>query len=156
MATDARDEITREGYDSLMVELQELRTVRRSEIIEAIKVAREFGDLKENAEYHAAKDEQGMVEARITALEGRMARMQVVEAPAKGAVAGIGSRITFTAGGKTSTYELVNSLESQLAVGKLSSTSPIGQALLNSREGDVVKARLPNGKRRELTVTKIA
>ena len=156
MAKDGLNEITREGYEKLKAELEEMQTIQRPEIVESIKVAREFGDIKENAEYHAAKEAQGLLESRIIRLEGRLREVKVIDGTPARSGAGIGDLVTYTVNGNSSTYELVNSLESQLDEGKLSAAAPIGQALMGSSAGDVVTACLPSGKRRKLTVTKVA
>ena len=145
--TDASNAISAEGRAKAEAELEHLREVRRPEIVQAIKSAREFGDLKENAEYHAAREAQGMNEARIRALEHHLATAEVRE-PASGAAgAGAGSRVSYrdAGSGKVSEVTLVHPLESSVAERKISVDSPIGKALLGVREGDRVTLETPNG-----------
>ena len=151
--TAARNTISAEGKAKAEAELSELKQVRRPEIVQAIRVAREFGDLKENAEYHAAREAQSMNEARIRTLEHQLATAVVGEA-ASGGEAGIGSLVSYreTASEKVTEVTLVHQLEADLAAGKLSVESPIGVALLGAGEGDEVSFETPRGRTKRLTV----
>ena len=141
--------MTREGYEALRAELEELEGPRRQAIAAEIKTARDFGDLKENAEYHAAKDAQGHLEARIRRLRERLDHAEVVE-PASGAVVGFGSTVEVedTESGKRSTYTIVSSLDSDPASGKLSAESPLAESLAGCREGDEAVFESPRGERK--------
>ncbi|MFT3865481.1 MAG: transcription elongation factor GreA [Solirubrobacterales bacterium] len=142
--------ITAAGIEELKAELAELKGPRRQEMAERIRVARELGDLKENAEYHTAKDDQAMMETRIKRLEERLRNAVVVEASD-----GDGDGRTFSFGrtaevhdeskDETVTWTLVGSTEANLAEGKLSAESPIGQALMDSEVGSTVEVETPRG-----------
>ncbi len=150
---DARNTISPQGKAKAEKELRHLKEDRRPEIVAAIKVAREFGDLKENAEYHAAREAQSMNEARIRTLEHHLAHA-VVAAAAAGANAGIGSTVAYrdAASGKETEVTLVHALEADLSAGKLSAESPIGRALLGAMKGDEVSFDTPRGDRKTLEV----
>ncbi len=144
--SDTVNEISPEGKADAEAELEELRENRRPVIVAAIKAAREEGDLSENAEYHAAKDEQGHLEARIRLLEDMLANAEVIKAP-KGDKAQVGSRIRFRDSGSGNEKEvtLVHRLEASMAEGKLSAESPVGRALLGASQGETVKLETPGG-----------
>jgi transcription elongation factor GreA len=139
--------ITQEGLQKLETELKELVDVRRPDVIARIKSAKELGDLSENAEYSSAKDEQSFIEGRIQELEDVIKHAKVVEEDVKsgGKSVRIGSRVTVKVEGDTDVYELVGPAESDPAHGKISTDSPVGQALLGHKEKDVVKVRTPDG-----------
>ena len=142
--TEAQNAISPEGKAEAEAELKHRREVRRPEIVAAIKSAREFGDLKENAEYHAAKDEQGHNEARIRVLEHHLATA-TVERWAGGDSIGIGSRVSYRDGAKTAEITVVHPLEADLGQGKLSVESPVAKALLGAAKGDSVRLETPRG-----------
>jgi transcription elongation factor GreA len=150
-----RTPITAEGLQALQAELEELETVRRAEIAQQIKTAREWGDLKENAEYHAAKDAQAHLETRILVLRDKVQSAEVVE-PSGGDVVGFGSvvEVRDEGTGRTSTYELVASHAAAPAQGRLSFESPVAVALRGLAPGDVATVSTPRGERR-LTVTAV-
>jgi transcription elongation factor GreA len=143
---DHKNAISAEGRAQAEAELKELTEVRRPAIVAAIKAAREEGDLSENAEYHAAREEQGLNEARIRNLESLLATAQVTEA-ATGDVIGVGSTVSFrdTAVDRVTEVTLVHRLEADSAAGKLSVESPVAGALLGARAGDTVTATTPAG-----------
>ncbi|MBN1652889.1 MAG: transcription elongation factor GreA [Deltaproteobacteria bacterium] len=146
----ARIPMTAEGHAALKAELKQLTEVERHKISLEIGVAREHGDLRENAEYHAAKDRQGQVEARIRQLEGMLAEAEIVDSAQLG-----GDRVKFGArvtledldSGKVSNYHLVGEEEADLKQGKVSINSPLARALINREVGDEVKVRAPGGVR---------
>jgi transcription elongation factor GreA len=154
--TTARKPISAEGKAKAEAELAHLKQARRQEIVEAIKAAREFGDLKENAEYHAARDAQAMNEARIRTLERQLAEAVVAEA-APGDEAGVGSVISYrdADGGEAREVTLVNALEADVAAGKLSVESPMGAALLGAGQGDEVTFETPRGDAKRLEVLSV-
>jgi transcription elongation factor GreA len=135
------ERLTPKQAEALRVELEELEGPRREEIIKAIATAREFGDLSENFEYHAAKNEQGLLEARIRTLRSRLDGAEIVEAAAGGAI-GVGSicEIADEDGG-TMTVEI----SSVGGSGTVSPTSPLGSALLGRTVGDTVDIQAPRG-----------
>jgi transcription elongation factor GreA len=142
--------MTQAGYDGLEAELKRLKSVDRYEIVKEIEVARAHGDLKENAEYHAAKDKQGHIEARIRQLEDRLARAQVID-PAGQDTARVRFGLTVdledAESGETVSYTLLGEEEADAANGRISVTSPVARALLGKAVGDVVTVRVPRGTR---------
>lgn len=139
--------ITPEGLQKLREEIHELETTARQEIVQRIKTAREWGDLKENAEYHDAKNDQGLLEAKIRRLNERLRGAVAVEASEAGDVVGFGSTVELVndATKKKVEYTLVGSTEADAAGGKLSDESPVGRALLGARLGEMVSVQAPSG-----------
>ena len=143
--------ITVVGAEKLKVELHRLKTVERPRIIQAIAEARSHGDLSENAEYHAAKEQQGFVEGRIADFESRLSSAQVINPLTVNA----NGRVVFGAtldlldehGGQEVTYQIVGDYEADLAHGRISINSPIARALIGKEEGDVVEVQVPGGLR---------
>ena len=141
---------TKDGYDKLKDELERLRTIERPEIIEAIATAREHGDLKENAEYHAAREKQGFIEARITDLEDKLSRSQVIDSGNDGDdTVKFGAWVTLCdeISGETRKYRIVGDLEADIKSNQLSVSSPIGKALLGKKLDDIVHLNVPKGKK---------
>jgi transcription elongation factor GreA len=138
--------LTAEGAERMRAELRELTEVKRPEVVARIRTAKEHGDLKENAEYHAAREEQSFLEGRIQALEARLRTAVITEAPAAGEGADIGSTLTVEVDGSESVYMLVGSAEANPAAGRLSIVSPVGQALVGARAGDEVAVETPRGR----------
>ena len=135
------ERLTEKQASALRDELAELEGPRRTEMIAAIKKAREFGDLSENFEYHAAKNEQGLLEARIRSMRHRLAGAEIVE-EAQGDEVGIGSVVEVTdEGGDAITVEV----SAVGGSGTVSPTSPLGSALLGHKPGDTVDVRAPKG-----------
>lgn len=138
-----RFSMTKEGIAELQSELDEL-VARRSSIADAIKTAREQGDLSENAEYHAAKDEQERTEARISELEAILSNSEVIKKPRSDSKVVLGSVVTLKgAGGKNKQFTVVGTVEADPLEGKISDESPIGRALLGKREGEEVEIVTP-------------
>ena len=137
--------LTAEGYLKLEEELNELKTVRRPEIIQAIKDARAQGDLSENADYDAARAEQAQIEAKIKELEYRLEHSEIAAKTEKGTIT-VGSSVTVVdEDGDEDTYHLVGSVEADSFNNKISNESPIGKALVGHKEGDEVSVDAPNG-----------
>ena len=130
--------LTPEGREKLEQELHYLETEKRAEVGERIKVAREFGDISENSEYDDAKNEQGMVEARI-------AEIKVT----------VGAIVTVNMGGKERVFTIVGGAEADVAAGKISNESPVGAALLGHKKDDEVTAIGPTGREIKMTILKI-
>jgi transcription elongation factor GreA len=150
--------LTREGFEKLKDEIEHMRTVRRREVAERIKVAREFGDISENAEYDHAKNEQAMLEARIAQLEDKLRKATVVdESQVDADVVSVGSRVRVKdqKSGQSVAYQIVGSAEADPSESKLSNESPVGSALLGHKRGDVVTVAVPRGPSRKLKITKI-
>lgn len=137
--------LTPDGKEKLERELSLLIT-RRPEVSLRIERAKELGDLKENAEYHDAKDEQGMMEARIREIQATLSQAQIVEKQSLGGTAGMGSKILVAVNGKVKEYEIVGASEANPAAGKISNDSPLARALLGRKEGDSVEVGAPAGK----------
>jgi len=140
--------ITTEGYAKLKKELERLKTVERKEVVAAIAEARSHGDLSENAEYDAAKERQGMIEARIGELEGKMGRFQVIDTTTLS-----GDKIVFGASviienietEEHKTYKIVGPDEANISNGTISIMSPLARALVNKKVGDEVLVIAPGG-----------
>jgi transcription elongation factor GreA len=141
-------QISPEGLAELKAELEHLETTRRKEISERIKIARDFGDLKENSEYHDAKNEQAFLETKILRLRERLNSAVVVEAE-QGAHAQFGStvKVRDEESGKETEYKLVGATEASLADGKLSVESPVAQAIIGRTAGDKIAVSTPRGAR---------
>jgi len=147
----AGEAITAEGLEALKAELERLESEGRQAIAQRISAAREHGDLKENAEYHAAKEDQAHLETRISRLAQRLRNAVVVEAPAEDA-----DRVHFGATvqvvdeetDRAQSFTLVGPTEADLKTGKLSAESPMAQALMGAAPGDVVEVATPRGPRR--------
>ena len=141
MAEERRDRLTPPQKAALEAELAELEGPKRAEVVQAIKTARSFGDLSENFEYHSAKNEQGLLERRITILRDRLERAVLIDEDAAAAsdVVSVGSRVTIERDdGETMDVEISS-------VGGVSPDSPLGQALLGAKAGDEVDVAAPRG-----------
>jgi len=141
--------MTKAGESALREELSQLKTIERPKIIEAIAEAREHGDLKENAEYHAAREQQSFVEGRIAEIEGKLSMCQVIDVtsiPNTGKVI-FGTTVTIlnTDTEEASSYQIVGEDEADIKLGKISVTSPIARALVGKLVGDVVEIQVPSG-----------
>jgi transcription elongation factor GreA len=143
--------ITAEGIEDLRAELEQLEGPARHEMAARIKTAREEGDLKENAEYHVAKEDQAHLETRIKRLQERLHNAVVVEVEADAApdtfTFGRTAEVVDEESGKANVWTLVGSTEANLAEGRLSAESPIGRALMDARVGATVKVETPRGER---------
>lgn len=138
--------ITPEGLAAVEKEHQELTTVKRPSIVAKIKAARELGDLSENFEYHAAKNEQGMMEARIRELEAVIKNHVLIETKAPRGVVGMGNTVRFAEdGADEETYRIVGPTEADPKAGRVSYESALGKALIGHRVGDHVDIRTPGG-----------
>ncbi len=143
--------LTVRGAEKLRSELNELKSVVRPRIIKAIAEAREHGDLRENAEYHAAREQQGFVEGRIKDLEAKLSNAQIIDVRTLNA----GGRVVFgatvdvleTATGEEHTYQIVGEDEADIREGLVSVVSPIARALIGKSEGDLVVVQAPGGER---------
>jgi transcription elongation factor GreA len=145
------DAITPQGLAELRAELERLETEGRRQIAARIQSARELGDLKENAEYHIAKEDQAHLETRISRLAERLRNARVVDPEAAGTeVVSFGSTVHVVdeASGREASYTLVGATEADLRAGRLSAESPVAKALLGARAGDVVEVAAPGGARR--------
>ncbi len=137
--------ITAEGLKKIKAELQQLKTVKRKEISERIKEAKELGDLSENAEYVDAKDEQSFAEGQILELEELIKNASVIQDQSGGFMVQVGSRILVKNSLGEQTFSIVGSQEADPSQGKISNESPLGQALVNRKVGDTVQVQTPRG-----------
>ena len=140
--------LTSEGFVKLKEEIELLSTVKRREVAERIKHAREFGDITENSEYDDAKNEQAMLEHRIALLEDRLASARVIEAAdIRSDIVGIGTRVRLKDmdANETIEYTIVGSAEANPAEHRLSNESPVGKAILGKKKGEVVEVSAPRG-----------
>jgi transcription elongation factor GreA len=140
--------LTSEGYERLKQEIEELSTTKRREVAERIRVAREFGDIAENAEYDDAKNEQMLLEHRIATLEERLRDARVISKKdiAKDVVS-VGSKVKLrdVAARETIEYHIVGSAEANPAENKLSNESPVGKAIIGKKKGETVEVSAPRG-----------
>jgi transcription elongation factor GreA len=144
--------LTPDGYKKLQAEIEELSTTRRREVADRIRIAREFGDIAENAEYDSAKNDQAHLEARIATLEERLKNARVVTkkeitAAQRSGEVSVGTKVKLKdmASNKTVEYHVVGSAEANPAELKVSNESPVGKAILGHKKGDVVEAPTPRG-----------
>ena len=143
--------LTSRGADLLRDELKRLKSVERPRVVEAIATARAHGDLKENAEYHAAKEQQGLMEARIRDIEGKLSNAQIIDVteltPTGRVVFGATVDLVDVNDGSEASYRIVGEDEADIKSGLLSVGSPIARALIAKEEGDVVDVKTPSGTR---------
>lgn len=138
-----------DGYRAMETELKRLKSVERGDVVKAIEEARAHGDLSENAEYHAAKERQGMIEARINELEDKVSRAEVIDPSSlSGEKVVFGATVTLIdEDDKSLRYQIVGADEADVRSGKISYTSPIGRALIGRKVGDEVEVMTPSGDR---------
>ena len=144
-----RSPITAKGALRLRAELDELKSVKRPKVIVEIAEARAHGDLKENAEYHAARDQQSFIEGRIKHLEGELSHAQVIDV----ATLTVGDKVVFGAtveladadSGEERTYQIVGDLEADIKQGLIAISSPVARAIIGKHEGDVITIEAPGG-----------
>jgi len=146
--------LTKSGYDKITAELENLVRNGRKKAIDRLQKARSMGDLKENSEYHAAREEQGIVEGRIRELEFILANAEIVEKNTSPNTVAIGSVVEIEENGNKERYTIVGEFEADPLNKKLSQSSPIGQALIGRRTNETVEINIPSGKK-ILTIKKI-
>lgn len=140
--------LTAEGLKKLEIELEELKTVKRQEIAEKIKIARDFGDLSENSEYDEAKLEQAQMEEKIAKIENMVANAKIIDdVEIDVNIVGVGATVKLLqkSSGREMQYTIVGSAESNPLEGKISNESPVGRAILGNKKGTTVQVQLPNG-----------
>lgn len=139
--------LTAEGYTELVNELENLKSVRRKEVAEKIKVALAFGDISENSEYDEAKNEQALVEKRIAKLEMMIKHAKIIEEHKQKGTVGVGSKVKIRdiEFDEIMDYNIVGSAEADPFRGKISNVSPLGTALLGKKAGDIIEVTSPNG-----------
>ncbi len=141
--------ITRAGHTALETELKVLKSKERPEIIQAIAEARELGDLKENAEYHSAREKQGFIEGRIKELEGVLSLTEVIDPTTLSGTIKFGATVTLVDEDtdEEKTWQIVGEHEASIEKGQLNIKSPIARALIGKEEGDSVEVRTPGGEK---------
>ncbi|MCK0171229.1 transcription elongation factor GreA [Aliiroseovarius sp. S1123] len=141
--------LTRAGHTALNDELKQLKSVERPAIIEAIATARELGDLKENAEYHSAREKQGFIEGRIKELEGILSLAEVIDPSNMSGTVKFSATVTIVDEDtdEEKTYQIVGEPEADIESGKLNIKSPLARALIGKEEGDSVEVRTPGGEK---------
>jgi transcription elongation factor GreA len=147
---DRRVPMTNRGYQSLMEELKRLKAIERPKIVREIEEARGHGDLSENAEFHAAKERQSLLDVQIREIEDRLARAQVIEvSKLSGDKVVFGATVSLADGdtGEKVVYQIVGDHEAEPKNGKISISSPVARALIGRSEGDEVQVRTPTGVR---------
>lgn len=138
--------LTQEGFERLQKELEHLRTVKRIEVAERLREALEDGELIENAELEAAKNEQSFVEGRIKELEMLLSNARLIDSSANGDTIQVGTRVKVQEdGAEAEEYVIVGAAEADPRLGRISNESPLGKALLNQKAGDKVKVEAPGG-----------
>jgi len=149
--------LTPEGQARLEQELHHLETVRRREVGERIKEAKEFGDISENSEYDDAKNEQAWVETRILEVNDILAHATIIESPTKNDRVTLGCKVEIqdTEGGDVHKYQVVGSAEADPAHDRISNESPVGQAIMGAKKGETVLVNTPSGRVLEYKVLKI-
>ena len=137
--------LTEEGYKQLEKRLEELKFVKRPDITERIKVARDFGDLSENAEYDAAKNEQARIEGEIVEIEAKLKIAEIIKTDGDHEVVGVGMkvRILDVDMNEEAVYEIVGTTEADISVGRISNESPLGKALVGAKVGQTVSVKAP-------------
>jgi transcription elongation factor GreA len=149
--------LTAEGQTKLEEELRYLETVRRREVGERIKEAKEFGDISENSEYDDAKNEQAWVESRIAEVNLILSNATIIESPANSSKVSLGSKVELIdADGEVHKYQIVGSAEADPTQAKISNESPVGQAIMGAKKGQTVTVSTPSGRLLEYTVKKIS
>lgn len=137
--------LTQDGFDKLSNELQHLKDIKRKNAIDRLKKAREMGDLLENSEYVAAKEELSFIETRIQEIDDKLKKARIINHNSVAQKIEIGTYVTVETGGKKETYMIVGDLETDIAAGKLAHTSPLGKALMNRKIGDKLVVNVPAG-----------
>ena len=140
--------MTAEGHTAMVDEIKHLKSVERPRIIKAIEEARSHGDLSENAEYHAAKEQQGWVEARVAELEDKLSRADIIDiTKLSGDTVKFGAKVTLVDedSEEESAYQIVGEFEADVKKGKISVSSPIARAIIGKRKGDSVEVSTPGG-----------
>jgi transcription elongation factor GreA len=140
--------MTAEGHSAMMDEIKHLKSVERPRIIKAIEEARSHGDLSENAEYHAAKEQQGWIEARVAELEDKISRAEVIDiSKLSGETVTFGAKVTLIDEETEAkvAYQIVGEFEADVKKGKISVSSPIARAIIGKRKGDSVEVSTPGG-----------
>lgn len=147
--------LTQEGKDALEEELHYLETEKRAEIGERIKVAREFGDISENSEYDDAKNEQAQVEARIAEINRILADAVVVTASKRSTKINIGSTVTLELNGVERVFTIGGAAEVNVAAGKISNESAVGEAIMGHKKGDEIETVGPTGRPLKIVIKKV-
>jgi transcription elongation factor GreA len=143
--SDQKMYVSREGLERFKQELDDLTNIKRKEIIERIERAKELGDLSENAEYAAAKDEQAFTEGRILELQDMIARAEIINSSGRVDLVNVGSKVKVKTDDTETEYEIVGVAEADPLSGKISNESPLGRSFLGRRIGDKIQIQIPKG-----------
>lgn len=138
--------LTQEGYDEIVAELTDFKDNKLQVAIDRVATARSFGDLSENSEYHAAREDLAFMEGRIAELEQLLSKAKVIKAKKGRSSVGVGSTVTVHIGKTKHTYQIVGEWEANPAEKKISESSPLGRALLGKKEGEEIEVDAPAGK----------
>lgn len=140
-------QLTQKGYDELVVELDELKT-KRQVAVDRVATARSYGDLSENAEYHAAKEDLSLIDSRIEEIEGVISQAKVIKHSKNSTTVKVGSTVTVKHKGKKVQYQIVTAWEADPMENKISSDSPIGQSFLGKKQGNTITVAVPAGEQK--------
>ena len=140
-----KEYLTKERLEEFKAELEQLKNVKRNEVAQRLKQAKEYGDLSENSEYAEAREEQANVETRIFELEELMKKAVTIEKSGDNATVRVGSTVTFKKGGKELIYTIVGMYEAKPEEGRISDDSPLGKAFMKKKVGDIVDVATPSG-----------
>lgn len=143
--TDKTHYITQEGLDKLEAELHELKTIKRPDVVKKIEVAKEFGDLSENAEYQFAKEELAFIDGRLSQLDESIHNAVIIEKGGEAGLVHIGSTVVAKGGEKEITYRIVGADEADPKAGLISNESPMGKAFIGKRVGEAITVSTPSG-----------
>ncbi len=139
--------VTQKGLEELRLELENLQKKKRAEVVDRVATARSMGDLSENSEYHAAREELSLVDGRIEELEELVKKVQIIEENSKGSkIIKLGSQVTIKVNGREEVFSLVGELEADPHEKKISHESPLGKSLIGKKPGDRVEVEAPAGK----------
>ncbi len=140
-----KEYLSKEKFEELTAELEDLTHNKRKEIAESLEAAKSLGDLSENAEYHSARESQAAIEGRISDLENILKNAVITTSRHQTSIVGIGSTVTLKRGKETKTYTIVGSEETDVASGKISNRSPLGESLFGRKKGDKFECTTPRG-----------
>lgn len=137
--------LSQEGYDNLLKEVDELKNVKRPKAVERLATARAMGDLSENSEYVAAKDDLGFIDSRIMEIDQIVQNTNIVQHHSGESAIQIGNKVVVESNGSEELYHIVGEFEADITAGKISESSPIGKALLGAKVGSTVSVEIPAG-----------
>ena len=137
--------LSQEGYDKILKELEELKNIKRPKAVQRLSTARSMGDLSENSEYTAAKEDLGFMDSRIAEIEQIVQHAKIIKHHGGESIIQIGNKVVVESGGAEEIYHIVGEFEADITAGKISESSPIGKALLGAKVGTTVSVDIPAG-----------